>query len=359
MRNGSGSFDWGMHYLRAFAIVAIMVLHLWCCIGLEDEAHAFLSGSTIYFLFISGYLCQYLGLKRSVEASAFLRRKFSNVVSPYLVCSAATILIVLMLGEERCGIISPAELDWGLLPFVFLFGWAQVPYWYIPFVCFLFLASPLVLKLSTSYLVLMLVISFAASLCFPFRAEAHLGVGIHSLISPYLYFAWSYLLGFVYARQKQKVDAELHRYVLPSLAFGILLGIASLAPELFVVVCKTDVDYSLAERTVVLTGPLARSLQKLFFLVPMVVMANKLSNRRIPVLDCLAKYSFTMYFTHQLFVNDFVVVLDWLLAHCMFGRLAQCGLRLLVTVLFISFNLLLAMFLKKMFGRYSRCIIGS
>ena len=51
-------FDWGMHYLRGFAIVMILLTHFFGCIGPKWVKPAFFSGSTVYFLFISGYLCQ-------------------------------------------------------------------------------------------------------------------------------------------------------------------------------------------------------------------------------------------------------------------------------------------------------------
>ena len=214
-------------------------------------------------------------------------------------------------------------------------------------------------KLSTKALVWLVIVSSGFAVCFPFRPAAHIDGRLMLFFFQYVCFGWCYLLGFLYARIKTMIDPFLPKYVIPTLFLGLLLGFAALAPDLFILHCCSDVDPIPDTHAIVLMGSSARSFQKLLFLVPAIVLTNKFSKCRIRVLDWLATCSFTMYFTHQLFVKDFVVVQDWLFVHCGGGQLAQCGLRLLVTVLFISFNLLLAMFLKKMFGRYSRCIIGS
>ena len=354
--NRSGTFDWGMHYLRAFAIVCILLEHLWGYIGMREEANAFLLGSTIYFLFISGYLCQYLSDRRSISAKTYYRKKVINVVCPYLFWSLITVLFIRATGEVRIGVVSPEDTCWANLPGILLFGKAQGPYWYIPFVCGLFLVSPFLTRSGNPELIRVFLISFALSICLPVRSwdEAFVPLALR-----YSYFAWSYFLGFLYARFKAWIDPHLSSYTGPALVLGLLLGLRLLQPDWFVFGYPSYDSPDVSSIVFVLGGSLARALQKLFFLVPAVALANRLANRRILVLDWLATHSFTLYFSHHFFVQDFIWLQERIIALLNPGPIAILPLQFGLSILFIAFNLTLALFLKKLFGRYSRYFVGS
>ena len=294
VQRANGDFDWGMHHLRAFAIVCIMVNHLWCHAGLFETAKAFLVGSTFYFLFISGYLCQYLELRRPTETKTYYRKKWTNVICPYLVWSLFTIAVVRFAGLHHVGVLPLGMARWDNIPHILLFGWAQATYWYIPFVCILFLVSPWLWRRKTSKLAWLFLISFSFAVCLPFRPSSHFDGNPVMAFFQYVYFVWSYLLGFLYARLKPRIDPYLKSYAVPFLGFGILLGLGLLEPEAFAIVCPSEIDPNDALRETVLGGPLARSVQKLFFLVPAVVLATRFSGKRIAVLDWLATCSFSM-----------------------------------------------------------------
>ena len=69
------TFDWGMHYMRGFAIVCIMLMHVQARLGHRGLTRSFFSASTVFFLFISGYLCQYLALKKPVVDRDYYSKK--------------------------------------------------------------------------------------------------------------------------------------------------------------------------------------------------------------------------------------------------------------------------------------------
>lgn len=359
VQRANGDFDWGMHHLRAFAIVCILIEHLWWNIGLFQPAQAFFVGSTFYFLFISGYLCQYLELRRPTETKTYYRKKWTNVICPYLVWSITTIAVVRFADVHRAGVLSPELVRWDNLSRLLLFGWAQAPYWYVPFVSVLFLVSPWLWQRKTSELAWLFLVSFSFAVCLPFRPSSHFDGNPAMAFFQYVYFVWSYLLGFLYARLKPRIDPFLESYAVPALGFGILLGLGLLAPEAFTIVCASEIDPNDALRETVLGGPLARSFQKLFFLVPAIVLANRFSGKRIAVLDWLATCSFSMYFSHHFFVSDFVRLQDRLFSLVQPNAFGKALLQMVVTILFVAFNLVLAMVLKKSFGRYSRRFIGA
>ena len=359
IQRANADFDWGIHHLRAFAIVCILIEHLWWNIGLFRQAQAFFVGSTIYFLFISGYLCQYLERRRPTETKTYYRKKWTNVICPYLVWSLFTLAAVRFAGLHRIGVLPSEMVRWDGLPRILLFGWAQSPYWYVPFVSVLFLVSPWLWRRNTSELAWLFVVSFSFAVCLPFRPSTHLDGDPATAFLQYVYFAWSYLLGFLYARLKPRIDPFLESYAVPFLGFGILLGLGLSAPEAFEIECPSEIDSANATQSIVLGGSLARSFQKLFFLVPAVALANRFSGKRIALLDWLATSSFSMYFSHHFFVSDFVRLQDRLFSFVQPGAFGATFLQMAVTVLFVAFNLVLAMVLRKVLGRYSRRIVGS
>ena len=104
------SFDWGMHYFWAFAILCIAVEHFLCLTGYLHWSKFWFQTGTVYFLFISGYLCQYLHNRRPDSSWNYYRKKLVNVITPYFVWSALTMLIVYFYGYSRPGVIKPSDI---------------------------------------------------------------------------------------------------------------------------------------------------------------------------------------------------------------------------------------------------------
>lgn len=359
-REKMASFDWGMHYLRGFAIICIMMTHLWDKMGLSQISNAFLAGSTVFFLFISGYLCQYLTLKRSPSFSSFMSKKLTNVVSPFLVWTVLTLVLVLLLDCSRTGVIKPSNISLQRLPRIFLLGRAQAPYWYIPFVFFLFLVSPWLVKAKSPTLVWIFIVSLASAVVFPYRPPSRLTFKLSEWFFRFTYFSWCYIAGFLYARYKNKIDHHLVPYALPALALAFLLGLRLFAPS---VIGGKPTPLTGGEGIVVqdfiIGSAFAKSLQKFFLLVPVVIVANRFRSRHIALLDALATYSFTLFFSHYFFIADYVALEHRLLGCLAPGLAMRLAIYLGLSVLFVAQNLFLAILLKMATGRWSRSFIGA
>ena len=339
-------FDWGMHYMRGFAIVCIMLTHFFGRTGSAKFAHAFLTSSTIFFLFISGYLCQYLAFRRPVKTGMYYRSKLKNVVSPYVVCSFATMAAVWLLQAKRVGVVAPASISVRNIPNILLLGWAQRQYWYIPFVVILFLVSPWLTRIGNRTLLWLLVVSFFAAVCFPGRPLGNLTWNPVVSLYRYVYFTWAYLLGFAYARWKDRIDPHLGAYAIPALLLGTLLGFRTMFPA------GLYSDF-------ILSGSFAWSVQKLFFLVPVLWIANRVRSVRIPLFDWLATYSFTLFFLHHFFIQDYIGLMARMSGTLGAGTLVQTAVHIALAVVFVAQNLLLAVILKQVSGRWSRQFIGA
>ena len=323
------SFDWGMHYFRAFAILAIMGTHYAGAFGYTKLVRVALTSSTIFFLFISGYLCQYIDSRRRDSPLGYYRKKLLNVICPF-------ILFSIVFGFVK-GI---AGFNFDFLSKILL-GEVQGQYWYIPFVTGLFLVSPLICQMDNKNLILTLAISFLAFLIFPFRPGGFALAWPHTFYL-YTYFSVFYIVGFVYCRFKESIDGAIKPYWYVFALFGILLLLMLWCPETLGLKC---VDKGLAI-----------ALQRFMVLVCIVLGLGYLKDKKIGVLDNLAKYSFTLYFIHfGLFAQTHAV-------HDKLINILPLPLALsevLVFALYVAGMLVVAMVAKTVLGKFSRSFIGS
>lgn len=136
-------------YYRAFAILMIILGHT-ARIGngnIYEILGVLYNFKTALFVFIAGYLFQYLS--KSFDYKIYLKKKFLNIVLPYLVI----ITPLSWLAALDC----PINNTFNLLPFyqrfigMILFGQIILgPTWFIGMIICFFLLSPLFFKLSHS-----------------------------------------------------------------------------------------------------------------------------------------------------------------------------------------------------------------
>lgn len=331
----TGGFDWGMHYFRGFAIVCIMLLHFVGAFRHLDCARALLGASTIYFLFISGYLCQYLDLKKPTQASVYYKKKLQNVILPYVVCSLMTVIAMCVIGTPRHLVFAMGDMSLIRIVKGLCFGSMQYQYWYIPFVTFLFAISPLILRLATPMLVGVTLLAGGVMVCFPVRGTVY-PLAWPNTFYLYSYFTVFYLIGFVYARCKTSVDPYLRKYVCLSLLFAITLAVALYFPGVGgLKLVSTD---------------LAVALQRFSTMLVVIVALQKIKDKRIAILDAFAKYSFTLFFIHMFFIQDF---LDIAL------RFRGIVWELVFIPAYLLLLLGISALLKMALGKSSRMFIGS
>ena len=68
-------FDWATHYFRGYAIACIVISHWLGLFGYMKIKMAVFYSSTIFFLFISGYLCQYIYDRKPNAACQYYSKK--------------------------------------------------------------------------------------------------------------------------------------------------------------------------------------------------------------------------------------------------------------------------------------------
>lgn len=323
------NFDWGMHYFRAFAILAIMACHYAGCFGYVRLVEVALAAFTILFLFISGYLCQFVDSKRRDTPLGYYKKKLLNVICPFILFSIG------------CALLKGfASFSWEFIGRI-LCGRCQAQYWYIPFVSVLFLFSPALCRMSDRSLIVTTLVSFVCFILFPYRPGLFM-ISWPQTFHIYSYFTVFYLIGFVYCRFRNRIDPELKRYWI---WFGIagILGLVFLtSPEL-----------------VGLNGKplgLMTCFQRFCVLVVALVGLNKIKDRKIVVLDLMAQYSFTLYFIHFGLFAFTRPIHAKLVAWSHLPTILAEPLVFCVYVAAIMFGTFMA---KKVLGKYSRMILGS
>ncbi len=341
------NFDWSMHYFRAFAISCICVGHMYGVMNIMTHYKFFVSDS-IYFLFISGYLCQYLFDKKPESPFSYYKKKILNVILPYLIISLTVIFLQLYVMHSSDASLYAGDKSADSIFHALLYGGAVSCYWYIPFVAILFLVSPLLCRMKPEHFFKYLLISAVVFIVFPKRGSWNTW---QDGICLYTYFTFSYLFGMVFSRYRETLQKSFNWMFLPALLMGIAL----------IYLIKNDTFPLLLSETNTL-----QAIQKYCFIIAILPLLEKIRDKKIYLLDKLAVYSFTIFFLHMIFCQDFGQL--WLyftknyaflvkaqfedgIAIHFFAPLAGTGYLLIM--------LALSMMLKKILGKYSRYIIGS
>ncbi len=319
----SREFDWQMHYFRAFAILMIMATHYCGVFGFAALDKYFFRSSTIYFLFISGFLCQYLFAVHPQSPIDYCKKKLLNVICPFLVFSVA---IGLFRGDSPLAIGFWRDVA---------FGRIQLQYWYIPFVSILFLASPLLCRLTNRLLLSVFGISLVVFCAFPVRPSVGFALSWSHTFHLYAYFAVFYLLGFVYCRYKAQMFAALKKHV-------AVLAVIAVAASVAMPFAKSHMDA-------------VHAIQKVSIGSLVLVVLDMIKGHKIWILDLLAKYSFTLYFIHLGLFLQTVKYHDIVVSCIPVSVISE----LIVFCLYALGMLLFAAILKKALGKYSRPMIAA
>jgi peptidoglycan/LPS O-acetylase OafA/YrhL len=329
-----------MHYFRAFAIVNIMLVHI------LHPPHAFhipedstlllkLSGvlfhdSTIYFIFISGFLFQYLSYK--FEIRTYYKSKILNVISPYLV-NSTLIMLVMSYGWGYY------EMNYYTFIRNIILGETQTQYWYIPFITVIFAISPFLLKIKEKHFTIIALLLLFIPL-FGTRNGIKITLGMYAYLFPV------YCFGMVCAIHYEKLLLFCNKFnkilVLTSLALTALLYHSKVMHYDNFLIFNTEAIYY---------------LQKMAILFVAIHTLQTIKTRNIKVLHLLANYSFSAYFLH-LFVYKLLAntALEY------FPRATTINWSMAavpVAVICIALTISLAVLIKKITGRYSRMLIGA
>ena len=346
-----------IHYFRGISILLIVAAHCWSMpvflftdndpsselLDLHYVMEVLFHGSTVYFAMISGLLFSLVLNDRTYKQ--FIKTKFKNVYSPYL------IICFLYLGMwELLGFINPPEdvtaLQFlGVLVFVLLTGQMSMHLWYIPVIMLLFLITPLLNRAvnakSSIWFILLLLLPLVISRVWPNFHPATV-----------IYFIGPYIAGLMIGKDIDKADAwikERQWYLTAAFILFVAIYYFLLVSDIKMVSWGFMEVNAQESATYILRMCSALLLIRIFHVTV----------KSVPVwIDYLAKYAFPIYFIHIfiiMFLTNATIAYELqpetVLQNFLYGLFA--------VIFSVLMSLGIAWIVKRIAGERSRWMIGA
>ena len=310
---------------------------------IDNVRSVFGDSASAYFVFISGFLFYAVFWQRGFEWKPFLKGKLMKVLCPWFLI--AGIFTVWRLAKTQITVSWPDFWTGGL---------AFWPFWYVPFIMMLFLASGLYIKVLGMRPALqfgILVVSAVVSMM----------IGRHNS-NPFLsavFWNTFYLFGLLCAVYYEKLEkADIHTksglFMLSIFTTAMLVN----GPGY----CYNFSDYTegLQFGTKIewaLPNKLLLCVLLVWAMAALRDNAGKVAGIAKTVLQWLSRYSFSIYFLQAFVVLHYIRhPMKWMRGS---GLLSVEVVGFLLAVATCLFCGLLAACIKRMTGRYSRMIIGA
>lgn len=340
-----------IHSLRAIAIIIIVFNHaMFFQFNWEERGLLYnvlddiFSNGTVLFVFVAGYLYQYLLNRFSYKK--YYKNKFTNVILPYLIVSIPAIVYAFMFGDPAQSYphIEPYPA-WVQVSWFYAVGGAHInyPLWFIPMIVLFFLLAP-VFNFITRYPKLYWLIIPLFILTDLIHREPF------PLINPvrqFIYFLPVYLLGMWACQYKEHVNVIINKY------FYLL---AVLLLTIIVIELGVLNTHGIYETKIPFTFPMGfvdwLLIQKVllcFFVIGLFLRYPALNN---PLLNYFANISFAIFFLHAYFFFAINVLFNYQVFE---ASLTLWFLRGLACLALCALSTWIA---KKILGKKSRYFIG-
>ncbi|MFQ4142293.1 acyltransferase [Chlorogloeopsis sp. ULAP02] len=333
-----------IHNFRGFAILTIVATHIiaslqWRNETIEKLTYILIGNGTVYFVFIAGFLFQFLSSK--YEYKKYLNKKLQYVILPYLFLSIPAIKLCLI---EK--IYTPPDWfqhhfsDWsipGQILMYLLTGAHLPPFWFIPMITIFYLISPILIWVDRhpkNYWILPILLGITAIIP---RAQYNANP-----IQSFVHFLSVYMIGMFCSHYRDKIFSILKRKY-----FWLLIG--------FVIL--TILEFTITPR------PTAINSWSKLILCVLIIYCLWLFELKLPkqfhdVMGFLAELSFGIYFLHGYFIiaysgaaNKFGFNQFWTQANPLTFSL--------IFLLSVGASIVSLLIIKNIFGKKSRFIVGS
>lgn len=293
-----------INVFRALAIGFIVAGHSICRTGSAADSilEVLVGDGTVFFVFISGFLFQYLS--DTFSYPEYLKKKFFNIVCPYLVTSVFGIAV--LLAVARVNPLYPLPALEQIPLFLSTGVFHNFPTWYISMSCVFFLCAPLLLRFireNRSAVLLMGIflipvavprfiiefMNYSPYVCYA-RALAH------NLFWTFLFFP-IYILGMYVAAHKNYIPACYERRKILWLGTGVFL----------VVACWWNCAQPFPVTSRLLAFKIILTLLLVGYLAHYDAFLSR-PTRLNNALDTVARYSFSIFFFHWYIDNGLALL---------------------------------------------------
>ncbi|UUV19034.1 acyltransferase [Fusobacteria bacterium ZRK30] len=342
-----------INYFRGIAIFIIVLGHSYWLAGFEATTNAektfeaIATGGTALFVFVSGFMFHHVFYKRTFDYKKFLMNKGKNVVIPYLIMSGYVIYKAVFIKGSYLNLKDIGiEINNKITAILFYYGtgYHMIAYWYIPFAILLFVASPIYLryiKLSNKTQIILIVAGIILS------GFIHRPTNNFNTLQSLIYFSPIYVMGIWSSINKsiiyEKLKGKEIWLALGFLAMGYFQGVVLDHPYNYQ---KAIFEYRGIDLTI---------YQKVFMIYFLMILLHRLEDKKIWILDFMAKYSFAVFFIHG------YLLMNGMELKKVLGLNFQSGILGLLIIAFVITmgSCFIASLIKKVLPKHSRKLIGA
>ncbi|RYG06012.1 MAG: acyltransferase [Chitinophagaceae bacterium] len=326
-----------IHNFRGVAICFVVAPHILLAWDADSQLYKFFrvlwENGTVLFIFIAGYLFQYLSHR--FEYKDYLKKKMEGVILPYFIVSAPIIVYRLMTNDNPGYILDayPDFTQWAMLKKLayFIFTGAHMQQmWFIPMIMIYYLIAPLLLwidKHPKYYLVILpLIVVSLIVIREPFN----------EIFRMFFHFLSVYMFGMFMSRYRKEYLEFAKKYWVAITALAVITVAVNFY---FYPAYNSPLNY----------------LQKMSFCLFFIYWLWKLNDYIPKILGAMAELSFGIFFIHYYFV----LILRKVAEKIWHGP-APGNIFYWIASVFIVFALcfLVLNTVKKIFPRHSKNLVG-
>jgi hypothetical protein len=212
-----------VHNFRGLAILIIVISHTLQSLAWNNNSAtdivslSVMHNGSVYFVFIAGYLFQYLSKK--YEYKNYLNKKFQNVILPYIFISIPAVWSCIERGHPAVNVYPwfSHQTVFGQILFLYATGTALFTFWFIPMISLFYIVSPIFIWIDRNpktYRIIPLLVLL--SLCINRTPDDR-------IIPAFLHFLSVYILGMFSSRHQEKLFSIVGRVWLPLIFIVVIL----------------------------------------------------------------------------------------------------------------------------------------
>lgn len=346
-----------IHNLRGLAILFVVGVH---ATGLQYDwkshpvVDRFLENifdpsegnGTVLFLFIGGFLFQYL-THQKFEFGKYIEQKFKVIILPYLLISIPIVLIRAWSNFDSLAL--PDNFDDRSVLFKIMYflvtGTHMPPFWFITTIVLIYFSAPL-LHASDNEKFYKYIFPFILLTCFFTYRPLH---NANPFLA-YIHFVPIYVLGMWASYYRNDILSS------KTFCYAVIGGYATISILNFE--GWTPLARTLTFQDVIPGGTIFFNfyiLKSILLCLLLLIILHRLQDRPMPFIELLGNYSFGIFFVHYFFISISRKLLE----------MADITIEFSLPIYFAYFVILLGMsvlivyLVKKVTGRYSRYFIGS
>lgn len=347
-----------LHSFRGFAIINIVAIHsiVFALLGSSNfnfdpkSPIAFINellfhNSTIYFALISGVL--FTVVLKSKGYKNFYLSKVKYVLMPYLFFTL--IFSLFPRNTNDWFALQPDILTYfkAVLSNYWL-GKADFTYWYLPVLIFLYLVTPLLnFLLTLKYGGIIFLIIILAPLVIS-RVEV-MEMGNSLSLPTMIYFMGAYAGGMYLGENLETRLSWIRKNYIAILAIALLSS--------FTLIYIHQIDFNKLGFVSVWSSLFY--IQKMCLSVLVLLVFKNLGDKQPSWLHRIATDAFTIYFIHSFFV---AIAMGALLPFLTYTKISPFNIILgaiIILIISMGLSMLFALLFKRIFGRYSKMVVGS